>query len=475
MNYSKKIKLLIFGILLSLFCVPFIQEKFRFAEVWPLNGVVNSTPMPYFTFKDWYSGDFQKNYEAYFEENAGFKNTLIRWYNQIEYKIFNEAHAGNVVIGLDGYLFETDYIDEITGRKFVGAEKMDYKVRRLKEAQDILEGQNKIFFAVLAPGKASFFKEFIPAWRLNSENVTTNYSSFIEKSKAANLNVLDFNNWFRSMKDTSSYPLFPTQGIHWSYYGMALAADSIFNYISSNGIKPLTQMTWTLELPDTLRGTDSDIGDLLNLQYQMPYRKMAYPVFNYSAPDGVKMPKVMIIGDSYVWTLINSEVFHNVFGKYIYFYYFKSTNAYNGAEEVSLDDMNLLDEIKNYDIVMSIQSEGNYNDIGFGFEERLLNEVAGMKNIKQEVFKKVSNDPVYKPFIKKIMVEKNLDREHALSYLADSLSNIKNDIIKGIFLSMKKDSVWLETLRVKAEKSNISLEEAMNRDAEWLYDRDYNK
>ncbi len=474
MTIKQKIKILVYGILLLVLCVPFLQKHLNLVKVSPLNGVVETSELPDFSFKDWYSGDFQKKYEAYYEENVGFKNSLVRLYNQIDYSLFQEAHAGNVTVGLDGYLFQQDYIDEVAGKKFIGDSQMDYKVKRLKEAQDFLESQNKVFFTVLAPGKASYFKNFIPAWQMKSDKDTTNYSSFIQKSRSAKLNVLDFNAWFLSMKDTTKYPLYPKQGIHWSYYGMALAADSIFNYISSKGLSPLPQFTWSLEMPDTLRGTDYDIGDLLNLIWKIPHNKMAYPVFQYSTTPDVVQPRVMIIGDSYNWTMINSDVYKNMFGPYIYYYYFNSASAYNGAELVNVEDMVLIDEIKKYDVVLTLQSEGNYNNIGFGFEEKLLNEINGMHSFNQEIFNLISKDTKYIPIIKTIMKDRMLDHGEALAYLTDSLSREKASAIRGIISTMRNNPEWLNSIRKKAEGYNISLEEAMRRDAEWLYDRDHN-
>ena len=472
MKRNQNIKLRVFGFLLMLLCMSFIQQNLHFINVVPLYGVVESNNKPEFNFKDWFSGEYQRKYEANYEENAGFKNDLIKLYNQIDYTFFHEGHGVNVVVGEHDYLFQQDYIDEITGKKFIGKSSMEYKVRRLKAAQDYLQSQGKLFFTVLAPGKISFFKEYIPSWLLTQKNDTTNYSLFIRQSESAKLNVLDFKKWFLSMKDTSTIPLFPRQGIHWSYYGMALAVDSIFNYISSKGIGPLTDFSWSLEFPDNLRGTDYDIGDMLNLMWKLPYQKMAYPIFKYSEPKGVVRPRVMIIGDSFNWTPINADVFKNMFGNYEYYYYFKTIHRYDGTNPISVEESVLLDEIKKYDVVMILQSEANYNDIGFGFEEKLLNDLSGTGPYNSEIFAKVTSDPSFQILIKNIMDAKQLDQVKAIAFLSDSLSKDKENVIVQILSDMRNNPEWIESIRKKAEENHIPLEEAMKNDAEWLYNRD---
>ncbi len=474
MGNKQKIKYWLFGFLLALLCIPFLQSNILLIKTEPLDGVVEKSEKPEFDFKDWFKGDFQKKYESYFDENIGFRNPLVRNYNQIDYSLFREGHGKNVVVGLDGYLYEQVYIDEVTGKNFVGEMKMNYKMEKIMEAQHYLESQNKLLFTVLAPGKASYYREFIPKWLLQHQKDTTNYSMFIDKCHSFNLNMLDFRKWFLAMKDTTSIPLYPKQGIHWNYYGVALAADSILKYLDSEGYTPLTKLSWSLEFPDTLRHSDYDIARLLNIICQLPYQKMAYPVFKYSVTGKTVYPKILVIGDSYYWEVINSEVFKNVFEDITFYFYFNSViQVGNLLTSNPVDELSMVEELKKFDIIMMIQSELNYNNIGFGFAEKLVSELEGVKLLEQEMHQQVLRDSSFAPIIRKVMNEHRFNYESAVTYIADSLSINKTKQLAEITKSIRSNPEWYQSIIKKAEAGNISVEEAIKRDADWVYENNY--
>ncbi len=473
MAKNRNIKSWVFGFLLFMLCIPFLQHNLSFFETKALNGVVETSGEPEFTFEDWFSGEYQKKYDSYADQNTGFRSSLVRLYNQLDYSLFKVGHGQNVVVGLDDYLYQQGYIDEITGANFIGKSIMDVKLKKMKQAQEYLQEQKIFLFTVLAPGKASYCRENIPPWLLVRQGDTTNYQLFLQKQDSLQLNVLDFRKWFLSMKDTSHIPLFPKQGIHWSYYGMALAADSIISYVENSTKKTLTNISWTLEFPDTLRYTDYDIGDLLNLYCKLPYYKMAYPVFQYSSSSIATKPRLLIIGDSYCWNIINSGVYKNVFDNIKFYYYFNTAYSPNSSVLVSLNDLVLLEEIKKFDVIMILQSEANFNNIGFEFPEKLMQEVKSCQDFSAGQFNRLAQDTSFALRIQQIMKESKFDRESAIKHIADSLYIVKKKAIIEIMLSMKNSPEWLQVIKKKSEELNITLEMAMQRDAEWVYDRDH--
>jgi hypothetical protein len=77
----------------------------------------------------------------------------------------------------------------------------------------------KQVLVILAPGKASYFPEFIPDEMATITKLNTNYEGYKAELKESTVPFIDAHQWFRNMKDTSRYPLFPKCGIHWSKYG----------------------------------------------------------------------------------------------------------------------------------------------------------------------------------------------------------------------------------------------------------------
>ena len=72
------------------------------------------------TVDGWLSGNYQLTHQDYIDQNIGFRNVLVRTYNQMHYSLFDNARANQVVVGKDNYLYEENYIKAHLGRDFVG-------------------------------------------------------------------------------------------------------------------------------------------------------------------------------------------------------------------------------------------------------------------------------------------------------------------------------------------------------------------
>ena len=100
----------------------------------------------------------------------------------------------------------------------------------MKFISDTLQKLNKQLLFVFAPGKASFYPEYIPDKYLTQKGIT-NYQIFLEGIKQRGINHIDFKKWFSDNKYKSKYPLYPQHGVHWSTYGTALVTDSLIKKI----------------------------------------------------------------------------------------------------------------------------------------------------------------------------------------------------------------------------------------------------
>ncbi|MBM5782708.1 MAG: hypothetical protein FJ368_04720, partial [Pelagibacterales bacterium] len=48
---------------------------------------------------------YPKQFESFFNDNYGFRKTLISWHNKITDKVFNESPLARVIIGKEGWLY----------------------------------------------------------------------------------------------------------------------------------------------------------------------------------------------------------------------------------------------------------------------------------------------------------------------------------------------------------------------------------
>ncbi len=419
----------LFAILLLSLFIPLTVKTFNLFSEEPLGGVTIETEKPILNDSTWFQGLYQEQQEKYINENMGMHNTLIRLNNQINFSLYKKTSAKKVVIGKENYIFENNYISATTGADFVGNDKINSLTNQAKECQDILDNMSIKLLFVFAPGKATYFSEYIPDQFLTDDNnITTNYHELVESCQTKGLNFIDFNSWFLKMKDTTSYPLFPKAGIHWTTYGMYLSADSIIKKIESDISKDIPELLLSdIEISEEQRGNEYDLGNLLNLLYPIKTYELAYPKFGYKQTDRYR-PKVLVIGDSFYWSLYYSGIPSNIFNCLEFWYY--SSKYYNDGTDkpqAEVKDIDILSEISKFEYIIILQTDGGLNNFGFGFFNKII---------------KAQNNP---------------DKTSDIQEYIDKISN---------------DPKWMIQIKEKAKQRRISVEEMIEIDAEYMYNQD---
>lgn len=407
-----------------------IQQRFQIFQLKPLKGSFALQEGPIFSINGWFDGSYQSQKQLYIEENIGFRNFFVRVNNQIAYSFFNHARANGVIVGKDNYLFEEEYINAYLGRNFIGRDSIVDKVQKLKMIQDTLKTMNIDLFVVLAAGKGTFYSEFIPKRYFSEKKSTTNYEVYLEEIKKNRVNHIDFNHWFLEMKDTSSYPLFPKCGIHWSNYGDLLAADSIVKYIQTirRIIMPEIRIN-NIELPDSVRDPDDDIERGMNLLFNIPDLKMAYPSFTIIKDSNTVETKVLTIADSYYWNMFNWGISKKVFNHGQFWYYSKQIYPDSYDKPVTVDEINFKKEIEKNDVILLMSTDALLGKFAYGFIELAFD-----------------------------------------AYFGDSTSEFNNfeASVKHYENAIRNTPEWLEKVKEKAIEKNISLDEMIRKDAEYM-------
>jgi hypothetical protein len=199
--------------------LPLLQGVTKVISIRNLDGAITELPEPTWSSANWFSGVFQDNALPYLNEQIGFYPIFIRINNEAQYRLANVANAKGVVEGKDKYLYELNYIRAYTGTDFIGDKLIKEKVALFQQFSDSVAKLGKQVLIVLAPGKASYFPEFLPEGMASIKKLNANYEGYKTELKESTVPFIDAHQWFRSMKDTSRYPLFPKCGIHWSRYG----------------------------------------------------------------------------------------------------------------------------------------------------------------------------------------------------------------------------------------------------------------
>src|ERR1044072_6634433 len=161
-KHGVKIKKLLLAIILVMLLLPLLQQHLKFYTPEKLHGAIVPAPEAWFSIAGWFSGNYQETYSAWFNENFGFREDMVRVHNQDAYNLYGEAKANGVVSGKENYLYELNYLKTHTGQHFVGMVQVNGIVSRITA---LLESDAKkvvMLVVCFAPGKASFFPEYIP-------------------------------------------------------------------------------------------------------------------------------------------------------------------------------------------------------------------------------------------------------------------------------------------------------------------------
>ncbi len=440
---SNKLHITLVLLTALLLITPLFQQIFKPFKISKLHGVTKVQELPKLAPADWIDSEFQPRFHQYLLENYGFREDAIRLYNQMRYSLFGMSGNRNVIIGKSGYLFEPWFIRSYYGRNFKGHEKIENQVRKLKSIQDSLKSYGKDLIMVIAPGKASYYPEYIPD-SMRSEKSYSNYDGYRDYLKKYGVNMIDCNQWFVDAKDTTRIPLFPKTGTHWSIYGAQLAADSLVDYYKTLSGKYLNDVRFTsLNKSGTLKYDDQDIENLLNLFITLEQDSLAYPDKDKIVNAGAEIPFMFVIGDSFFYNILNFYPVNNHIFKEVSYWYYYSTNIFPSTTATDLPT-----RLAKSDFVVFLSATSTLDKFGWG-----------------------GIDAIYDYFQDTTKTESFADaiKLHHKKYTEESYEEFVARFKEQVRSSKSKT----QQMKEKAQKRGYTFEEMLDMDAHWLADRRY--
>ena len=421
----KKLSKILFFLLMALLVAPMLQQSLEIVKTGELHGSAKKVNMPALNVDNWFSEKFQSGAEKYLARNFGFFSWFIRVENQIQYSFFDKAKANGVIIGKEKYLYEKSYIDAYYGDDYLGDSTINSLYSKLKKLSDTLEKHNTKILVVFAPGKGSFFPQYIPE-KLISTKGQTNLEVCVKIADSLKLNYIDMSSWFIEMKDTATYPLYPKTGIHWSYYGVSLAADSIVSYCKNRLGLTLSDINWSaIEMNRNLKGPDNDIEKGMNLIFDLPNHEMPYLKIE-SEKQANDVAQSIVIADSYYWQLFNLGFSTRVFREGQFWFYSRQVFPKINNQETWVKDLNFKQELINQDIIILLTTEPVLKREYWGFVDKAFNAFYNPEN-------------------------------------KDLRLDIENQAEK-----IRKNKTLMKMIKEKAEKRNISIDSMIMLDAEYI-------
>lgn len=415
-------------VLISFLALAHVQNQFEVFKEPKLKKPLSLTEKTPFSLEDWMSTSFQGNASAYERDHFGFFNSILMSYNQVEFSVFNKAHARKVQIGEEGYLYEEAYIDAYYGRDLLPDSVLRSRMQKLVEVRNGLDSLGVRLMILLAPGKGSFYPEYIPD-HLREAYVPdkTNLSVYREALEQNGVAVLDMNKWFVERKESSEYPLISQTGIHWSYYGMLKTIDTLIHFSEDYLRCDLPDIQFNdIEVATKPRFTDGDVEFGMNLMQIINGQELAYPSFNFEEGNFDRV-KMLMVGDSYGLGLYKRGLFHKSFSDGQFWFYNKMAYRH-GHEKRKLGYVDWMEEVKTSELIVLLATDATLPEFPWKFidiaheELNPLHPAYRKKTLRiREIIKLLKEDTSAITKLKLKCVEKDITLKVALKLEADYL------------------------------------------------------
>jgi len=253
--------IIVFTILLLL---PALDVVFHFSPVKDLFEKRLPVKKPQFSF----SSEYPKNFEKYFNDNYGFRKTLIFLNSQITDKIFDESPDSRAIIGKEGWFYFDNHnsLLDAVGRATLSDELIERGVKSFYHNWQKMRAKNINYLLVIAADKSSVYPEFLPRYMKYSSS--HRIDKFLEalKRKHPDFPVLDLRPiLFEAKKHEVLYHQTDT---HWNRRGAFYGYAEIMKKL---GIEPHSREDFLNKEDEMISGDISEImnSNATNLNYDL--------------------------------------------------------------------------------------------------------------------------------------------------------------------------------------------------------------
>lgn len=485
---------ILFGLLMVFLFAYMAQEQLHLFKTKPLEGFIKKTEVPKLTRESYQSGQYQAKLESHLSETFGFREPVIRIYNQYLWSCYRKTYCHFIVPGKKGYLFYAEALNDYYGVESIkmhqtydrARERAQQNVRMMNKLRHVLQDYGVEFLCFMAPNKTQLYSEYLPYHKpapADAFNTADYYDSL--------LNVIGFphvemTRWFQQMKDTASFQLIPKRDSHWRY-SAAYGYDSLFCYMNSlnNFGIPDIHVHGMRQLDTIYRENDEKT---LNLLFPIPNDSPKYrPEVTVECGEGCRKPKVLFVGDSFVWDLETylpwKEILDDV---EIWFY---NEDAFVGFEKERhpIKDIDRLRSILRADYVVWYSSGSQWCRCSYNFIEDALIRLCVSDSLFDAqipwVMDSLRHDSSFIHY--HYRWQNSEHREDSLRYYAVKALLDNPELIPGLdgdqmptlrnttaiqraqqANTIVADKQWLTALRIEASRSGRSLNEVLNEEVE---------
>lgn len=377
---------IVYFIFIGILLFPLGFEKFGNKEnIMPLHGAYVQPDSIPLTWENWKSGQYQENTDSTTKYNMIIRPTLIRVYNEIDYKVFNKKNMGDLLVGEDDYMFSLGWTKSRAGNISLNEQLLDGFINKLKTLQNLLNQQNKFFLFIIPPSKEEVFSEYLPE-KYKEEGEINDYKMLVSKLKKYHVNYIDLTKYYKDLQEKDSYPVYSKTSVHWTIYGAhfttLMLLDSMNNFYKDS----MPQLQVTGYDYETFKEGDGDHEKTLNLFSRIDNKLFAYPKYQITYPkSNLFKPNVIILGDSYYWGIMGSWQLLSIFSSNSkYLYYYNTVYPNNDQASYNINQLDIVNEFENANAFVMINSSHNLKGFPYGIENNIDSIISSLSKKHNE-------------------------------------------------------------------------------------------
>lgn len=468
---NKLLYIILFALLISFLFLPMIQEHYKPFKSKPLNGVNFVTEFPELSFETFSNGKYQSQLEKYTSENFGFREFVIRLYNQYIWSCYHKTYSHFLIPGKGNWLFYTEAVNDYYGteqKKWYKTPEnakdwFDKNTKLMCQLRNVLKEYDIEFLSFMAPSKPFVYPEHLP--ERERDTTTINAMEYYDNSLTeAGFPHIEMTKWFRAMRDTLPYPVFPNMDMHWQFTAV-YGYDSLFRLMNSLNDFGIPKIKYGKPKPyfDDFQNDEAT----LNLMFPIKNKNTDYKLdVEIECNENCRKPKVLFVGDSFIWGLDEHLPWDQLMDDIEILFY--NSSVFKGFDRTKYkkEDINLLRDILRADYVVFYTSGHQWYRASYDFVEEALLALCVSDSVMEAETIRIADSL-------NISKEKALQKIKNGPYIVKGIETYDNPIIrneKGIRIAqtinlIEKDEEWIKALNVQTVLQDKTLEEILTIEA----------
>ncbi len=265
MNRSTISQTVLISVFLIVIGLPFLDIFLHIAPKSALMENRNLATLPVVRLERKELEAFPTKFESYFNDNFGFRSSLVRGYNAAKMSWFGAFPSRQVTVGKEGWYFLAwdGFTDDYRGKDHFPVEQIERWQRDFQAKQSYLAARGIKYLVVVVPNKQSVYPEYLPEAVQRVRDATVFDRFLTQLQSGLDVPILDLRPLLMEAKTQGR--IYDRTDSHWNELGALIAVNGIIARIQQwfPDVKPLPLSQYKQEIET---GEGGDLARMLGFQ-----------------------------------------------------------------------------------------------------------------------------------------------------------------------------------------------------------------